>query len=377
MSAALVAAWISAGCGGEKGPPPPADAGPAPPDAARAADAGPATDAGPVPGPDAGAPDVTADLPPRRPPPPDGATEPYLLSQTGLYADFARRIVAPGLVPFEPTHELWSDGARKRRWIELPAGATIDTSDMDHWSFPVGTRAFKEFSRNGVPLETRLIERTGPGPDDYWMGAFIWRSDGTDAVHAVDGARDVNGTDHDVPATKDCAACHGGAPGKLLGFSAVQLSGGRGGDAGSGASLEGLVAAGRLSAPPGAATAPFVAPGPPEVARALGYLHANCGHCHDRKGLAYRDTDLVLRLSVSDRQPDTTGAYRTAIGVKMQKTRANGAPLRITPGDPAASGVIGRMNSRERVDQMPPLATEHVDPLGVDIVSTWIRALPR
>ena len=94
--------------------------------------------------------------------------------------------------------------------MRLPPGTQIDTSDMDHWVFPVGTKFFKEFSLGGVLLETRLIERYGTGPEDYWMGAFVWNADGTDAVFAPDGQNDINGTMHDAPKQKDCGLCHRG-----------------------------------------------------------------------------------------------------------------------------------------------------------------------
>ena len=43
--------------------------------------------------------------------------------------------------------------------------------------------------------ETRLIERFGPERDDYWMGAFLWEADGTDALIVEQGASDVLGKD--------------------------------------------------------------------------------------------------------------------------------------------------------------------------------------
>src|SRR5262249_50301413 len=104
-------------------------------------------------------------------PPADGARR---LSQMGLYRDIATRTIADGVAEFEPAYSLWSDGATKRRWIALPPGAQIDTSDMDHWVFPVGTKLFKEFSVAGKRVETRLIERTSTG---YDMAAFAWLPD--------------------------------------------------------------------------------------------------------------------------------------------------------------------------------------------------------
>ena len=39
-----------------------------------------------------------------------------------------------------PRYPLWSDGAEKQRYLSLPPGTQIDTSNMDDWKFPVGTR---------------------------------------------------------------------------------------------------------------------------------------------------------------------------------------------------------------------------------------------
>ncbi len=44
-------------------------------------------------------------------------------------------------------------------WVYLPPGATIDTSNMDEWTFPVGTKFWKEFVVAGVLTETRLLHK--------------------------------------------------------------------------------------------------------------------------------------------------------------------------------------------------------------------------
>ena len=64
------------------------------------------------------------------------------LEQTGLYDEVVWELT--------PQFASWSDGATKRRWLHLPAGEVINTDDMDNWVFPVGTRAWKEFVRDGV-----------------------------------------------------------------------------------------------------------------------------------------------------------------------------------------------------------------------------------
>ncbi len=278
------------------------------------------------------------------------------LSETGLYADIAARQIAPDLLEFEPAFALWSDGLEKRRWLRLPDGARIDASDMDGWQFPAGTMLFKEFSEAGRRIETRLIARTGDGPRDYWMGAFVWDDDESDARFVPDGQPDARGTQHDVPSARLCGTCHNGEPGRVLGFSAVQQPG---------------VAPELVDG-----VAPrFSAPGDPVAAAALGYLHANCAHCHNPNGTARPDTDMDLRLSIADRRVEDTGAHRTAVGQSLRASHDARSGLRIAPGAPERSGVVARMSQRGTGAQMPPLASEAVDRAGVDLVRAWIESL--
>ena len=67
---------------------------------------------------------------------------------TGLCADKACTQINAGIHAYTPQFPLWADTASKRRWIYLPPGKTIDTSDMDYWVFPQGTKIWKETARN-------------------------------------------------------------------------------------------------------------------------------------------------------------------------------------------------------------------------------------
>jgi len=267
-----------------------------------------------------------------------------LLSETGLYADGATGKLASDVETFEPNFKLWSDGAEKERFVALPRGEAIDTTDMDHWIFPVGTRFWKEFWVEGVRVETRMIERLGESKDDYFMATFVWNEGQTDAVLGTGAQADVLGTAHDVPDRGDCHTCHDGEAGRVLGFSAVQLA--------------------------------IQPPGNDTTRAALGYLHANCGHCHGTTG-SCAESELFFQLSVADATPENTGAWRTAVA---QPARFGGAPipaaLRIAPGNPAESAVIQRMQAHGGY-RMPYLGTELIDDQGVALVSAWIASLPR
>jgi len=302
--------------------------------------------------------------------------------ETGLYANPVTQVVDPQIVAFEPTYRLWSDGATKRRFMKLPPGTKIDTTDMDHWVFPVGAKFWKEFSQDGVLLETRLVERYGDGPDDYWFGSFVWNAAQTDALFAIDGQNDINGTMHDAPSQEKCGACHRGDVGRVLGFSALQLSRPPGGPQ-VGPTLADLTAANWLTSPPvppaAAAFAdpsvPFTVPGDPTAVAALGYLHANCGHCHNPNGTSWPDTQMVLRLSTADLDVAASAVYQSLANQPLQYWRGGVIKVRVAPGLPDASAIVARMSTRGTDDQMPPLATEIVDPDGIAAVRAWIASL--
>jgi len=289
-----------------------------------------------------------------------------MLSETGLYRSIADDELAPDLIAFDPAHALWSDGSTKRRWLRLPPHSRIDSSDMDHWQMPVGSVFFKEFSRDGVRVETRAIARTGPERFDYWMGAFVWNDAGTDAEFRPDGEENARGTSHDVPTTTQCGTCHNGEAGRALGFSALQLS--------AGGLLDELADAELLSHPPREGER-FVAPGTAVVASALGYLHANCGHCHNPDGSARPDTNMNLRLDLGQTSPAATNAYLTTVGVELQYFDDTELVYRVAPGAPEASALVQRMRERGAESQMPPFATELVHDDGVAVVTDWIRSL--
>jgi hypothetical protein len=292
---------------------------------------------------------------------------PTRLSETGLFADVRADLVAPGVLAYRPEFELWSDGATKRRWIQLPPDGRIDTEDMDSWSFPVGTKLWKEFSRDGVRVETRLLQRMGPGEGEWAAVSYLWNDGGTDALAVPDGVEDARGTPHVVPSATECMGCHGGRRSRVLGFSAIQLSH----PAATGmVDLDQLSQRGLLTAPP-AARLELHASAPQKAA--LGYLHANCSHCHnqDRPARAdgFRCFDPEKKLDFSLRAGDLgaveqTATYRTALGEVIKR------------GDPDGSTVIERMSTRDRFPpSMPPLASKRVDDQGVKAIRAWIEGL--
>jgi hypothetical protein len=294
----------------------------------------------------------------------DLARLPARLSETGLFADVPSDALALGVRAYRPQFALWSDGADKRRWVSLPVGSRIDSADPDDWSFPVGTKFWKEFTRDGVRVETRLLTRWGTGQADWIGAAYIWNDDGSDAGLSAYGAENAGGTAHDVPAAGECMACHGGTKSVILGFSAIQLA--HDADDG-GVTLQTLNEENLWSEP--ISNQPRV-PGDATERAALGYLHANCGHCHNQDRPARTgarcfdpDNDFDFRLSVH--------ALGSVADTPTRKTIREA----VKPGAPGASRLIDLMSQRGLFKQMPPLASERVDPDGVELISAFIREL--
>jgi len=300
---------------------------------------------------------------------------PTALSETGLYTDIATKEIHPAMAPFRPQYELWSDGADKTRWAYIPECSTIDTTDMNDWRFPVGTRFFKEFQVDGKRIETRMIERIGPGPRDFAYASYLWNDTETQATRvSPEGLTNAKGTQHDIPSKSACLRCHGsyalggGRPSRALGFSALQLS-----HDDEGMNLGKLIDNERLSAPP---TGHFSIPGDATTQAALGYLHANCGNCHNDTTDGLPQADLWLWVDVQTDQPEETQTWLSAVDQDTQIFRDQHVGARIAPGNPEMSAITYRMKARGNNAQMPPLATEHVDEEGLAAVTAWIEGLP-
>lgn len=327
-------------------------------------------------------PDAPAGDAPVEDAPIDAPATPTRLFDTGLCVDTACAQITAGVLEYTPQYQLYADGSTKRRWIYLPPGTTIDTTDMNHWKFPVGTKLWKEFTRDTTRVETRYITKLladDDAPGAWFYVSFQWNSTNDDTTMASPqmGVMNANGTDHDIPTRSNCRRCHEGVPGRVLGFQAMSLDYA----APSGLDLAGLVTMGALSAPPAAPATPgdpyFPVPGTDVDRTAFGYLHANCGGCHNPRSSIFGTTPLELRLDVT-KLADVTMIPARATTVNVNGT-VGGAPLLgpiVAPGDPASSVMIIRTNAPDFPVKMPEIGTETVDPVGQAALTAWINQPP-
>jgi uncharacterized repeat protein (TIGR03806 family) len=318
---------------------------------------------------------------------------PRRLTQTGLFADTARGIPAPGLISYSVNSPLWSDGAVKRRWIAIPGEATIDFKPRGTWGLPNGTVIVKEFSfPNGLAgeqrrVETRLLHRQ----NGEWYGySYRWNASQTDAELVDSGGRDesldwvmedsqaINVQWH-YPSRSECMVCHTRASEFVLGLSSEQMNKSHAYDGPSDPMLH-VVPQLRALHQLGyfgesSANADFdslqrlVNPADesqPIEMRARSYLHANCASCHIEAGggnskIALDFFKPLEKMNLVDAAP-------------LHSNLGNDSAKIIASGNPDRSILLARM-ARRGESQMPPLGTHRVDAFGVSLIGEWIRSL--
>ncbi len=309
---------------------------------------------------------------------PTGASAPnppILLTCTGLYADFTSLTVASAARAYAPAVSMWADGATVERWIYLPPGKTIDTSDANEWTFPVGTRAWSQFTRGGTVIETRYFEKQGV--TEWAFGTYEWIgvAAGTSPSLAVGGNTITlsDGSSYYVPGTGDCSECHAGRTDSLLGFEQVSL-----GLAGAtGLTLAELVKENLLSPAPSSTALTVGDDGTTLAAAPLAWMHGNCGtSCHntnpDAFGSAY-GMDVRLDPTLLDgRASNTFPSLVTTVGVAATSTTG----VRVVAGNPKSSLVYQQIDERDAgTTEMPPIGSLDIDTSDVATIAAWITAM--
>lgn len=300
-------------------------------------------------------------------------TIPKQLSKTCLYKSLQHDQINSEILAFTPKYPLYTDGMDKRRWIYLPSGTQINNSDLDNWNFPKGTVLWKEFSTKGQKLETRILvkksETTGRSAWDF--ATFKWKIDQTDADYITEGARDVNGTVHDIPKLSRCFPCHTGTSDIVRGFDPIQLSFTDANANSNEVYLKSLIKSKTFSHK---MNEYFKIPARDEVERkALGYMHGNCGHCHNEQHGAGRNVGLLLKVKPSHKTRADLDSIKTTVNVHT--SFYNNLDYRIIPNNSVDSAIYHRLNSNQRGTMMAPIGRELIDTDGVEKIDNWINSL--
>ncbi len=259
--------------------------------------------------------------------PQDTAAAPKTLSAMGLYKDITakKQVLVPSAHAYEVNSPLWSDDAKKKRWVLLKPRTSIGFRELDdYWDYPDSAVFVKDFDIDTIPgdttsrihWETRVLVNTKEADDgmagkvtDVWYGfSYKWDADQKEA-------RLVGATGQDTavriwpqgpkgasrlkkwtfPSRNQCVHCHrteegDGVHGRtVLGFFTAQLNRPHPDSAGRN-QLDALFAQGVLKG-----SRPAVWDNSPRWrgieedragldVRARSYIAANCSGCHGDRG---------------------------------------------------------------------------------------------
>jgi uncharacterized repeat protein (TIGR03806 family) len=296
-------------------------------------------------------------------------TIPVNLSETGCVDPDDPAQPAEALIPYGINAPLWSDGADKQRWMALPDGETITIADDGQLEFPVGTVLVKQFSKDDVLLETRLLVRHEDG--DWGGYAYAWNEAGTAAQWERGGAALPLEDGHwTVPTMSQCMQCHTDAVARTLGLELQQLQGQFTYPGGLTRDQLGTLEHIGLftdSLPDGIAALPAVDDAGASLEdRARAVLHANCAGCHQEGGTGGSEMDLRFATPLAAMGACGVLPDAGTLGV-------SGAEL-LRPGAPDQSMIAVRMGTRG-AGSMPPVGTSEVDDAGLGVVREWISAI--
>lgn len=296
----------------------------------------------------------------------------------------------PVLFPYDVQTPLWSDGARKRRWLALAEPLTIGFSADGSWVFPGGTVFVKHFEmalderqpEQHRLLETRFLVAASDGA--YYGVSYKWNAAGTDAevvrgpqteeleIADADGA--VRRQRYYYPGPSDCLTCHNPKAGYVLGVRTAQLNGSRR-DAASGSERNQLVALQELGfldvqLEPDVSLYPRLTPLDDASSslydRVRSYWDSNCSMCHGAR------TDIQARW---DARFATPLEERGLIAVPPFIGAGNGRYL-IEPSNPDRSVLFQRVDVTIPGFRMPPLGRNRRDDRFIEVLRTWIESLP-
>jgi putative heme-binding domain-containing protein len=319
---------------------------------------------------------------------------PTSLSDSGLFRSVRDHTLAEGVRPFTINSRQWLDGATSDHFIAVPGDSSVvyhakgkPIPGLVYWHnfrmhFPKNAVLGRTISHDSLRIETQILHYDG----EDWRGyTYAWRDDQSDAdlVPAEGDEKELTLGDRkqawQFHSRTQCMSCHSNQTEYALAFLPEQLNRPLEGGKNQLVSLteEGFL---RRAGDKGEVLPPFDQSSVDQVkritdpsdssqpleARARGYLHSNCGHCHSDGG----GGAVPLRLQYS-----VSAEGMNAIDVRP--TRGDfGLPeaALVKPGAPHRSTLYFRMAKFGR-DRMPHIGSERPDEAGLQLIEDWIEAM--
>ncbi len=314
------------------------------------------------------------------------------LSEYRFFAgDLANLEPNEGVLPYDLNTPLFTDYAKKARFVWMPDGKSATYRTGEVLDFPEGAVLIKNFyyendERNAEAgkniIETRLLIHRKKGWEAH---SYVWNKEQTEAnLDLVGDIRDVNWTNaagekvqakYIIPNKNQCKGCHS-YKGKIMpiGPKVRNLNKTYAYADGEANQLEKMNTVGYLAGFEASQEHPKVPVWDDEKTgslhdRALAYLDINCGHCHNPNGpggttglnLVYGNA-LDINLGVN-KAPVATG-------------RASGGhSYSIVKGHPEKSIMTHRMESTEPGVMMPELGRTSQHKEGLALITQWIKEM--
>lgn len=315
----------------------------------------------------------------------------HKLSDFNLFNSLSTASIVPKYpgMQYELNSALFTDHARKYRYIYTPNNSKIDYSELDTFNFPLGTTLVKIFS---LPNDTstddeNLIEiRLLIKRDNGWTTlVYKWHEEYSDGFFTVAGGIiestvSHNGVanlfDYRIPTFGQCATCHQNNEGearitpiglkarhlnKEIMFNNVKIN-----------QLTLWDNLGILNNLPSDLSSIDTAPNWKDTSknlqdRAKAYLDINCAHCHTEGGSGALSG---LRMEYWRKTID----YSHGVCNESQGWRVGGYD--IWPGRGDISHIPLRITLTAAKDRMPPIGRSLVDEEAAQLISDWIDTLP-
>lgn len=292
-----------------------------------------------------------------------------------------------GVLPYDLISPLFSDYARKKRFIWMPSG--VSASYVDDYSvldFPVGTVLIKNFYyENVLPegstkiLETRLQIRKEEG----WVFAnYKWNEAQTQANYDLNGSSvSVDFMDNEVqknvnyfiPSGSQCLTCHKSENdiGIPIGVKPQNLNKTLTYPDGNMNQLDKWVEMGYLmdTYPTDIDTVVDWEDGTKSLEmRVRSYLDINCAHCHsDNRHCDYRPIRFAFK--------ESSDIKNLGVCVQAQEIFDPSLTFIVKPGNSERSIMAVRLNSMAQERRMPLLGRTTRHDEGVALIETWINSL--
>ena len=313
------------------------------------------------------------------------------LSEYGFFNDTLSDLKpTTGVLPYEPISSLFSNYAKKSRFIWLPDG-TIGTynGDANNIGLPVGSVIIKTFyydnvlpDNTRVIIETRLMIRKQEG---WTFAEYFWNEEQTEAFLDVQGdggfkylswmqdgeQRDIN---YRMPSGSECFTCHkSNTTNEPIGIKPQSLNGTFSFADGVQNQLQKWIEVGYLqdNLPSNINTVVDYTDTSQDLeTRVRSYVDINCASCHRDEGhcnyrpmrFAFSENNLLENLGLC---------------VTPDQLLENLSPDQklIKPGDPENSVVYYRLNVTAEEERMPLLGRSIIHNDGVALLGEWINSL--